>query len=52
MKEPRNEMTNERAKFVLGAYRPNGADAKDPTFAEALEQAKHDPNLADRKSVV
>ena len=39
-------MTNERAKFVLGAYRPNGADAKDPMFAEALEQAKRDPNLA------
>jgi len=46
MKEPRNEMTNERAKFVLGAYRSNGADAKDPMFAEALEQAKRDPNLA------
>lgn len=38
-------MTNESAKFVLGAYRPNGADAKDPMFAEALEQAKRDPNL-------
>ena len=38
-------MTNESAKFVLGAYRPNGADAKDPAFAEALEQAKRDPNL-------
>jgi hypothetical protein len=46
MKEPRNEMTNEHAKFVLGAYRPNGADAQDPIFAEALEQAKRDPNLA------
>lgn len=38
-------MTNESAKFVLSAYRPNGADAKDPIFAEALEQAKRDPNL-------
>lgn len=38
-------MTNESAKFMLSAYRPNGADAKDPIFAEALEQAKRDPNL-------
>lgn len=38
-------MTNEQAKFVLHAYRANGADAGDPTFAEALEQTRRDPAL-------
>ena len=38
-------MTNESAKFVLSAYRPSGADAKDPFFDAALEQAKRDPSL-------
>lgn len=38
-------MTNEEAKFVLHAYRPNGADAGDATFCAALEQAKQDPAL-------
>jgi len=39
-------MDNDEAKFILRAYRPSGADAADPKFAEALAQAKHDPSLA------
>lgn len=39
-------MTNNEAKFILNAYRPNGADAGDAAFKEALEQAKRDPALA------
>ncbi len=39
-------MTNEEAKFILSAYRPNGQDASDPAMAEALEQAARDPELA------
>ena len=39
-------MTNECAKFLLSAYRPNGADARDPVFKEALDQAQRDPVLA------
>ena len=46
MKKPRTEITNERAKFLLSAYRHNGADAQDPIFREALEQATRDPDLA------
>jgi hypothetical protein len=46
MKKPRTEMTNEAAKFVLNTYRPNGADAQDPVFRAALDQATHDPELA------
>ncbi len=38
-------MNNREAKFVLSAYRPNGLDATDPAFAEALAQAKADPEL-------
>ncbi len=38
-------MTNEDAKFVLTTYRPNGADAQDPTFRAALDQAARDPEL-------
>lgn len=38
-------MTNEEAKFVLRAYRPNGRDAIDPQMAEALAQAAKDPAL-------
>lgn len=38
-------MKNEEAKFVLHAYRPNGADAGDATFCAALEQVKRDPAL-------
>jgi hypothetical protein len=46
MNKPRDEMTNEVAKFILNTYRPNGADAQDPTFRAALEQAASDPDLA------
>ena len=38
-------MNNEEAKFILRAYRPDGQDARDPQFAEALEQARLDPEL-------
>lgn len=38
-------MNNEEAKFLLQAYRPNGRDAQDPQFLEALEQVKRDPGL-------
>jgi len=38
-------MSNHEAKFVLSACRPNGADAGDPTMAEALVQARADPAL-------
>lgn len=38
-------MTNEEAKFILQACRPNGADASDPAFRAALEQAQLDPEL-------
>ncbi len=40
-------MTNDEAKFILSAYRPNGRDAQDPVMAEALEQAARDPELAE-----
>jgi len=46
MKKLLAEMTNECAKLVLSAYRSNGADAQDPVFKEALDQARHDPVLA------
>jgi len=39
-------MNNQEAKFILLAYRANGADATDPKFAEALAQAQRDPELA------
>lgn len=39
-------MDNEEAKFILRAYRPSGADAADPKFADALDQAKRDPALS------
>jgi hypothetical protein len=38
-------MTNQDAKLVLSAYRPNGADARDPFFEQALQLAKLDPEL-------
>lgn len=38
-------MNNQEARLILNAYRPNGRDASDPMFAEALEQARHDPEL-------
>jgi hypothetical protein len=39
-------MNTQEAKFILQAYRPSGEDASDPQFAEALAQAKLDPELA------
>jgi hypothetical protein len=38
-------MNNKEAKLILQAYRPGGRDAFDPLFAEALEQARRDPEL-------
>jgi hypothetical protein len=38
-------MNNQEAKLILQAYRPNGLDASEPFFTEALEQARQDPEL-------
>lgn len=38
-------MSNNEAKFILGAYRADGRDADDATFGAALAQAKADPAL-------
>jgi len=38
-------MDNREAKFILNAYRPDGRDATDPRFSEALDQARRDPIL-------
>jgi hypothetical protein len=38
-------MNNQEAKLILQAYRPNGEDASDPMFAEALDQSRKDPEL-------
>ena len=38
-------MNNQEAKLILQAYRCDGQDASDPLFAEALEQARRDPEL-------
>jgi len=38
-------MNNANAKEILSAYRPNGEDARDPVFKEALEQCRNDPAL-------
>lgn len=40
-------MDNESARIILSAYRSTGADASDPVFADALEQARRDPALAE-----
>jgi hypothetical protein len=39
-------MNIEEAKLILSAYRPDGQDAGDPEFQEALELTKQDPELA------
>src|SRR6266536_6705164 len=39
-------MNSQEAKRLPDVYRPNGADAADPRFAEALAQVKQDPALA------
>ena len=38
-------MNSQQAKFILQGYRPNGADAGDATFCQALEYARNDPAL-------
>lgn len=38
-------MTDKDASFLLGSFRPNGADSSDPEFAGALAQASSDPVL-------
>jgi hypothetical protein len=38
-------MTNQEAKFILGAYRPDGRDASEAAFGEAVGQARSDPAL-------
>ena len=40
-------MNSQEAKFILGSARPNGADACDTVFREALEQARNDSGLRD-----
>jgi hypothetical protein len=40
-------MNNQEAKFILSAYRSSGADANNAVFAEALQQVKQDPALAE-----
>src|SRR6266498_839691 len=39
-------MNREEARFILHAYRPNGEDAHDPQFEEALALVRTDPELA------
>jgi hypothetical protein len=38
-------MKIEEAKSILHGYRPNGADANDPLFRDALELTRNDPEL-------
>ena len=38
-----DKFDRDNAKLLLSAYRPNGADAQDPVFKEALELAQRDP---------
>jgi hypothetical protein len=38
-------MNNQQARFILQGYRPNGADASDETFGDALNQAARDAGL-------
>lgn len=40
-------MDNQQAQLILAVYRPNGRDAADPFFADALVQAESDPTLKD-----
>jgi anti-sigma factor RsiW len=39
-------VNNDEAKFILSAYRPDGADAQDSRFSDAITQAERDPELA------
>ncbi len=36
-------MTNDEARFFLRSFRPDGSDAGDPVFADALSRADRDP---------
>ena len=38
-------MNTEEGKFILSAYRPNGADTADAAFGDALRMAGDDPHL-------
>lgn len=40
-------MDKEQAKFILQSFRPDGADAKDPDFAEALSLAAENRELGE-----
>ncbi|YCM43711.1 hypothetical protein V2O64_20610 [Verrucomicrobiaceae bacterium 227] len=40
-------MDRERAKFILQSFRPDGADAREPAFQEALELATEDRELGE-----
>ena len=40
-------MDKEQARFILRSFRPDGADARDPDFSEALELAMEDRELGD-----
>ena len=40
-------MTRDEAQKILQAYRPNGADADDAFFSEALRLAETDPELGE-----
>jgi hypothetical protein len=39
-------MHEQEARLILQAYRPGGQDMSDPYFAEALQEAVHNPHLA------
>jgi len=38
-------MNKQEAQFILESYRPGTEDDSDPTFKEALELARKDPEL-------
>jgi hypothetical protein len=40
-------MNREQSKKLLAVYRPNGEDRLDPDFANALQETRHDAELAD-----
>ncbi len=40
-------MDNEQARFILRSFRPDGADAGDPDFAEALKLAMENRELGE-----
>src|SRR6185503_9389131 len=44
----KGSMDKYNARFVLQSIRPDGSDAGDPEFAEALDAARIDPELGSR----